>query len=216
MKPKFPTKEKLIRLYNLIKGTKPLDGKSFEEKIIFGFCLGIASDSEKAKSLRQHYTNGGDYSANAYLTVEEFLLVFAAIKAIAYPPMIEDSYGEKILYTTEGFYAGWILANIQHHNFSFSSENKPEWYNEYNDYIVSIFRSLKENEVLQMKKETVKYNRKLKKAKEQGRQAALSEIREAILKLIPITQQVIDVTNAGMDVTIHADISSKELLNILK
>ena len=63
-----------------------------------------------------------------------------------------------------------------------------------------------------MKKETRKFNRQLKKAEQKGREKALLEV----LKLIPLSQQVIDYTHAGFDVTIHAEISSKELLKILE
>lgn len=63
-----------------------------------------------------------------------------------------------------------------------------------------------------MKKETIKYNRKIKQAKEAGRRQAIQEM----LKLIPLSQQVIDYTHAGFDVTIHAEISSKELFKILE
>ena len=63
-----------------------------------------------------------------------------------------------------------------------------------------------------MKKETIKYNRKIKQAKEAGRQQAIKEM----LTLIPISQQTIDYADAGMDVTIKCEISAKELLKIVR
>ena len=63
-----------------------------------------------------------------------------------------------------------------------------------------------------MKKETVKYNRKIKRAWEIGRRQAILEI----LQLIPISQQAIDCADAGMDVTIKCEISTKELLKIIR
>ena len=63
-----------------------------------------------------------------------------------------------------------------------------------------------------MKKETVKYNRKIKRAWELGRQLAIREM----LKLIPISQQVLNCVDAGMDVTIKCEISAKELLKIVR
>ena len=63
-----------------------------------------------------------------------------------------------------------------------------------------------------MKKETVKFNRKIKRAKEEGRKQAILEM----LKLIPISQQAIDYVDAGMDVTIKCEISTKELLKIVR
>lgn len=66
------------------------------------------------------------------------------------------------------------------------------------------------------KRETVKFNRKLKKAREAGRKQAFEEMKKELLKLLPISQQVVDYTDSGMDVTIHADVSSKEYLKILR
>ena len=63
-----------------------------------------------------------------------------------------------------------------------------------------------------MKKETVKYNRKIKRAWELGRQQAIREM----LTLIPISQQVIDCVDAGIDVTLEGKISAKELLEIVR
>ena len=63
-----------------------------------------------------------------------------------------------------------------------------------------------------MKKETVKYNRKIKQAKEAGRRQAIQEM----LNLIPISQQAIDYADEGMDVTIKCEISTKELLKIVR
>lgn len=63
-----------------------------------------------------------------------------------------------------------------------------------------------------MKRETVKFNRKLKKAREAGRRQAIQEM----LKLIPISQQAIDYTDAGLDVTIKCEISTKQLLEIVR
>lgn len=62
------------------------------------------------------------------------------------------------------------------------------------------------------KKETRKFNRQLKKAEQRGREKALLEM----LKLIPISQQAIDYADAGMDVTIKCEISTKELLSIVR
>lgn len=62
------------------------------------------------------------------------------------------------------------------------------------------------------KKETKKFNRQLKKAEQRGREKALLEM----LKLIPISQQAIDYADAGMDVTIKCEISTKELLSIVR
>ena len=63
-----------------------------------------------------------------------------------------------------------------------------------------------------MKKDTVKFNRKIKKAREEGRKQAILEM----IKLIPISQQAIDYADAGMDVTIKCEISTKELLRIIR
>ena len=63
-----------------------------------------------------------------------------------------------------------------------------------------------------MKTTTKQFNRQIKKAEQRGREKALLEV----LKLIPVSQQVIDYTRAGIDVTIHAEISSKELFKILE
>ena len=62
------------------------------------------------------------------------------------------------------------------------------------------------------KTSTIEFNRKLKKAKEEGRRQAIQEM----LKLIPISQQAIDYADAGMDVTIECKISTKELLSIVR
>ena len=62
------------------------------------------------------------------------------------------------------------------------------------------------------KTNTTEFNRKLKKAKEEGRKQGILEM----LKLIPISQQVIDYADAGMDVTIKCEISTKELLSIVR
>lgn len=63
-----------------------------------------------------------------------------------------------------------------------------------------------------MKKETIKYNRKIKQAKEAGRRQAVKEM----LALIPISQQAIDYADAGIDGTIKCEISVKELLKIVR
>ncbi len=62
------------------------------------------------------------------------------------------------------------------------------------------------------KTKTVEFNRKIKQAKEAGRRQAILEM----LKLIPISQQAIDYTDAGMDVTIECKISTKQLLEIVR
>lgn len=63
------------------------------------------------------------------------------------------------------------------------------------------------------KRQTVKYNRKIKRE-------ALKEtqkVKEAFIKLIGgIPQQVLDYTDSGLDVTMTVKISSKKLLELLR
>ena len=62
------------------------------------------------------------------------------------------------------------------------------------------------------KTKTIEFNRKLKKAKEEGRRQGILEM----LELIPISQQAIDYADAGLDVIIKCEISTKELLKIVR
>lgn len=65
-----------------------------------------------------------------------------------------------------------------------------------------------------VKHHTTPGRKKLLKAKEQGNK----EIKEKILALFPELNlpQIQDTLNAGIDVTIHKDISAKALMDILK
>ena len=57
-----------------------------------------------------------------------------------------------------------------------------------------------------------KYEKLLSWREEDGRRQGILEM----LKLIPISQQVIDCVDAGIDVTLECKISAKELLNIVR
>lgn len=70
---------------------------------------------------------------------------------------------------------------------------------------------------------TVYGHRKIQAIKNQARLARSEGYKEAykeacrkIVNLIPISQQVIDTVDAGLDVTIECNISAKEFLKILR
>ena len=67
-----------------------------------------------------------------------------------------------------------------------------------------------------MKKETKKFNRKIKKAEEQAYYKGLAVMKHQLLELIPLSAQVIDTVDAGLDVTLECKISAKELMKIIR